>query len=143
VRWGLYVLAFLVVAVAGAVVWAIFTPALLFSGVVYHEIAPAYPLLEPLGLPLLASVAAVAGFLLPRGFWLWGVAVVSSRPLVEFLIMGEQSPWAMFGFSVVAFEAMLLLPVAVVCTLVAALGAGSRLLWRRLRGRSVLRGTSS
>ena len=61
-RWARYLLAFLVVAAAGAVVWANFTPAPLFSGVVYHEIAPAYPLLEPLGLPLLVSVSAVAGF---------------------------------------------------------------------------------
>ena len=142
-RWGRYALTFLVAAATGAVVWVIFTPAPLFSGVVYRGTAPAYPLLEPFGLPLLVSVAAVAGFLLPRGFWLWGVAVVSSRPLVEALLMGEHSPGAMFGFSWIFFEVMLLLPVVIMCTVAAALGAGSRLLWSRLRGRSVLRGTGS
>jgi hypothetical protein len=143
VRWARYVLASMVVAAAGAVVWVVFTPAPLFSGVVYREIAPAYPLLEPLGLPLLAFVAAVTGFLLPRGLWLWGVAAVSSRPLIEVILMGEQSPWSIFGFSTALFEVMLLLHAAVVCTVAAALGAGSRPLWGRLRGRSVLRGAGS
>jgi len=34
------------------------------------------------GLPLSALVAAVAGYLLPKGFWLWGVAVISLYPVL-------------------------------------------------------------
>jgi hypothetical protein len=47
VRWARYVLASIVVAAAGAVVWVVFTPAPLFSGVVYREIAPASPCSNP------------------------------------------------------------------------------------------------
>ena len=79
------VLVFEAAAVAVLAVWALST--LSVAGKLFGEgasvAAYSFPLFRFFGMPLLAMVAAVAGYLSPRGFWLWGIAVVTLRPMAE------------------------------------------------------------
>lgn len=66
------ILVFLATAVAGLAVWVMSAPSVagrLFGEGAYVA-AYSHPLLRFFGLPLLAIVATVAGYLSPRGFWL-------------------------------------------------------------------------
>ena len=93
-----------------------------------------------LRLPLSALVAAVAGYLLPKGFWLWGIATVSLDPLLFATIphgSGERLLKAWSLSELILVSAAILVGLVTIHTIAAALGAGSRLLWWRLRGESV------
>lgn len=131
-----YVIAFVALALIGLGAWAITAP-------------PSTPNLFAFGhsgFPLLALAAAVAGYLLPKGFPLWGVAVVCLHPVADagfaawlgprFMLVPEK----LTGTEVIGLALVLLgksVLFAVASTLTATLGAGMRLLRWRLRGESV------
>ena len=93
-----------------------------------------------LRLPLSALVAGVAGYQLSKGFWLWGVATVSLDPLL-FVITPYGSierlleAWSLGELILVS--AAVLVGLVTTHTVAAALGAGLRLLWWRLRREDV------
>lgn len=88
-----------------------------------------------------ALIALLAGYVLPRGFWLWGGAAVLLHPLAEAastnraLEAGVVDSSELGGLLVVTVVTLIV--YAVLCTIAAALGAGLRLLWWRLRGEPV------
>ena len=141
-------LVFLLSAVAGLVVWVFSTPAAsgkLFGGAAY-EAAYTHPLLSFFGLPLLIAIALVAGFVSPRGFWLWGVAAVFLQPFAYAWLTvwtssqgvpgtGENSIFQLLSLAFVT--ALILFALAIACTGGSAVGAGLRLLWWKLRGRQI------
>jgi hypothetical protein len=106
--------------------------------------------------PLLATVlvAAVAGYVSPRGFWLWGLAAACLRSVEQVLqqtyfwyfrypylpsdVQGQANGPPDYSVYVVLLlvETITFLMLAVVCTVSASAGAGLRLLVRRLSGRS-------
>jgi hypothetical protein len=141
-------LAFLAVALAGLAVLVVSTPSV--AGRLFGQEAfvasYSFPLFRIFGMPLLAIVTAVAGYLSPRGFWLWGIAAVSLRPVLEAWKASRANSLGAFGslgigeselLGLALVIAMIIFTSAVVCTVAAALGAGLRLLWGRLRGESV------
>lgn len=99
-------------------------------------------------------VAAVAGSVSPRGFWLWGLAAACLRPVEQVLqqtyfwyfrypylpsdVQRQANGPPDYSFYVVLLlvETITFLMLAVVCTVSASAGAGLRLLVRRLSGRS-------
>ncbi len=106
--------------------------------------------------PLLATVlvAAVAGYVSPRGFWLWGLATACLRPVEQIFQQiyfwyfrypylpsdvqeqANEPPDYSFYVVLLIVETMTFLLLAVACTVSASAGAGLRLLVRRLSGRS-------
>ena len=147
-RWRKYALAFLATALAGLVAWVLTTPAVAgrLLGDAAYVAAYSFPLFRYFGMPLLALVAVLVGYLLPKGFFLWGIALVSLRPIVE----AWQTSWAdsqgAFGPSgldgsqlagLLFVQVTILVVTVIVCTAAAALGAGLRLLWWWIRGESV------
>ncbi len=128
-----YIVAFLVVAILGLAV-RIYTP------VVVGELFGTNAFgLKFLGSRLLlpAIVAAVAGYVLPKGFFLWGVGVVFLHPLVEVWQTHRANEGGAFGpsgigdgqiFGLALLLVMMLTVYAFACTAAAALGAGLRLL---------------
>lgn len=100
------------------------------------------------GLRYYALLAFVAGFLFPRGFWLWGMAPFVLRPAaeealawwvktrgVEFVGEGAQIPHAAL--------LVLLAVLAVGATTASALGAALRLSPRALKALREARGAAS
>ena len=145
-----YVLALVTVALAGLAVWTVSTPAV--AGLVFGDAAyrAAYtvPIWAHFGLPLLALPPLVAGFALPKGFLLWGVAA----PLVyvpgSIWLMLRAGPEAVFRaadpgvgelLGLVFVNLSMLLVLTVACTVAAAIGSAARLLLWRLRGESIAR----
>jgi hypothetical protein len=142
VQWKKYVLAFLVVAIVGLAV-TIYAPAAV--GELFGVNAFSLKFLSSSLLPP-ALVAAVAGYVLPKGFFLWGVAVIFLHPLVEAWQTHRANAGGAFGPSGIGDEqilglalvlVMMLTGYAFACTVAVALGAGLRLLWWRLRGESL------
>lgn len=139
-----YAIAFAVLALAGAVAWVLSTPAVAvhFFGDAGYEAAYSSPVYGFLGLPLLALPPLLAGFVLPKGFFLWGIAAVlaylpgaawtylNAGPEVTFMTPG---PTAGQVLSLIFVQAMMFFGLALVCTAAAGLGAGVRVLvwWRR------------
>ncbi len=141
-RWKRYAVAFLVMAVAGLAV-RVYAPAIIGEMFGEGEFGLRF-FSSRLLLP--ALVAVVAGYLLPKGFFLWGLAVISLHPLVEAWKTRLADAGGAFGPSGIGNEqllglafvlVMMLLVYALACTLAAALGAGLRLLWWWIRGESV------
>lgn len=139
-----YGLAFAALVLSGAVIWVLSTPAaaVLLLGEVGYEAAYSSPVYGFLGLPLLALPPLVAGFALPKGFLLWGVASVLAYPpgaVWTYLRAGPEvtflTPDPTLGqiLSLVLVEVMMFVFLAVVCTGAAAIGGGVRALiwWRR------------
>ena len=86
-------------------------------------------------------VAAVAGFLLPRRFWLWAIAAPCLKPLEEAL--WSYYPAARAGvidssayFDLALFELTTLVVLVVLCAVFSGVGAGLRLLMERASSRS-------
>jgi hypothetical protein len=119
------ILTFLVTALAGLAVW-----------VLGLELDFRLPLhLTFFGPPLVvlvaALVAAVAGYVSPRYFWLWGLAVVCLRPVaVAFLLFYPAAHAGVIGpndFVGLAFgEVMFFVSFMILCTVGSAAGAGLR-----------------
>ncbi len=137
VCWRKYVLTFLVLAVVGLIVRMYgrgVVAGLLGEGLFY----PTF-FIPRLFLPALAG--AVAGFVLPKGFLLWGIAVVILQPIAEGLSISRALEAGVIESSqlggLVFFEVIMLVMLMLACTVAAVLGAGLRLLWWRLRGESV------
>lgn len=97
------------------------------------------------GVILYALLALAAGFLVPRGFYLWGVAIVLSHPFAALtltayqqshgadIVRGGVEGWVGYAFVLVAMT----MTTAVLTTVLSAAGAGLRLLVAHLRrGRS-------
>jgi hypothetical protein len=97
------------------------------------------------GVILYALLALVSGFVLPRGFYLWGVAVVITHPFAALalaayqqaqgadIVRGGAQGWVGFAFVLV----MMTFTTAMLTTMLSATGAGLRLLLGHLRrGRS-------
>lgn len=132
----------------GLVIWVISTPAVIggLLGDAAYEAAFSFPLYAFLGLPLLALPPLIAGFLLPKGFFVWGVATAlpslagalwtfpwsGAKAEVVFL---TPSPGAGQILSLVLVELTVFLFLAFVCTVSSGLGAGARYLIRWRRGR--------
>jgi hypothetical protein len=68
------ILVFLATVLAGLTVWVISTPVLayLLFGERAYVASYSYPIFFFDGLPFQVILAAVAGYAMPRGFWLWG-----------------------------------------------------------------------
>ncbi len=64
---------FVVLAWLGLVIWVFSTPSVAGSLLDGRFSAPVYGY-PFFGLPYYALLAFMAGFLFPRGFWLWGIA---------------------------------------------------------------------
>ena len=138
-----YVIAFVVLALAGAVVWVLSTPAVAvnFFGDVGYEAAYRSPVYGFLGLPLLALPPMIAGFALPKGVLLWGAAVALPYlpgAVVTYLMAGAEAtfmtpdPGAGQILGLVFVQVMMFLGLALACTVAAAIGAGVRaLVWWR------------
>lgn len=132
-----YVLAFLVAAVLGlaARVYGRDVVVVLFGEGLFNLTFVVPRLLLP------ALVALLVGYVLPKGFFLWGVAVLLLHPIAEAsavdlaLDAGVISSSDLSGLLVVT--AITLVVFMALCTVAAALGAGLRLLWWRVRGESV------
>ena len=97
------------------------------------------------GVVLYALLALAAGSVAPRGFYLWGVAVVLSHPFAALalaayqqaqgadIVRGGAQGWVSFAFVLV----MMTFTTAMLTTVLSAMGAGLRLLLGHLRrGRS-------
>lgn len=139
-----YGLAFSALVLAGAVVWGFSTPAAagILLGEAGYEAAYSSPLYGFIGLPLLALPPLIVGFLLPRGFFLWGVASVlaylpgavwtylNAGPEVTFLTP-DPSIGQILGLVFVEF--VMFVSLALVCTVAAGIGAALRAFvwWRR------------
>ena len=139
-----HVIAFVMLAFAGAVVWLLSTPAVAvnFFGEAGYEAAYRSPVYGFLGLPLLALPPLVAGFALPKGFFLWGAAVALPYlpgAVVTYLMAGAEAtfmtpdPGAGQVLGLVFVDVMMFLGLALVCTVAAGVGAGLRAIfwWRR------------
>lgn len=157
-----WILTFLATALAGLAVRQLIAFGTFFKGLLFH--LPGYDdaggslsqsaLQEQIladwwltvwGPPLATVlVAAVAGYVSPRRFWLWGLAAVCLRP-VEVVLL-EILPLFYLGFQGVVgpphyallllFETVTFLMLAVTCVVSASAGAGLKLLVRRPSGRS-------
>lgn len=139
-----YALAFAALILAGAVVWVLSTPAvaIILLGEAGYEAAYSSPVYGFLGLPLLALPPLVAGLSLPKGFFLWGAAVVlpylpgavwtylNAGPEVTFT---TPDPSAGQILSLAFVEIMMFFGLALVCAFAAGVGAGIRALvwWRK------------
>lgn len=93
------------------------------------------------GVILYAVLALASGFLSPKGFYLWGVAIVLTHPFAALalatyqqaqgadIVRGEAGGWVGFAFVLV----MMTFTTAVLTTMLSAMGAGLRLLLDHLR----------
>lgn len=131
-RWTKYLVGFVVVALVGLVVWMPQVVPVIGEAFVGVWIDP---FLE-LGLTLLLTF--LAGYALPEGFWLWGVAAVSLRipfeatstgGAVEAGVLSESDVGGLILVIVITYALTILL-----LTASSALGAGLRSLRRRSRG---------
>jgi hypothetical protein len=143
---GRYVVVFWELVLAGLVIWALSTPAVavILFGEAAYEAAYSSPLYGFLGLPLLAVPPLIAGFVLPKGFFMWGVATVLphlvgaawtfpwSRAEAEVVFM-TPNPGAGQILGLVFVELMIFISLVLVCTVSSGIGAGARylILWRR------------
>ena len=97
------------------------------------------------GVVLYVLLALVAGSVAPRGFYLWGVAIVFTHPFAALalaayqqaqgadIVRGGAQGWVSFAFVLM----MMTFTTAMLMTMLSAMGAGLRLLLDRLRrGRS-------
>lgn len=137
-----WVLASLATAVVGLVIWIFATPAIageLFGREAY-EAAYSWPIFRFFGLPSLALVSAVVGYIFPRGFWLWGITVVCLHPVANIVLDLYQQSRGAFGPSgletpevmgLVFVRVMIFVVLAVLCTFSASMGAALRLLIKR------------
>jgi len=148
---------FLAAALLGFVVWGRRTP--VFSSTPLGDWADrleALPFYVELFLPPLvaASVALAFGLLIPKRFWLWGLAVFSTYPFVRtweevslfrdnpcFPEAGGASCYRdLFAPEFIPFfvltESASALVLLILCVGAAALGSGVRVLLRRLGGGS-------
>lgn len=90
-----------------------------------------------------ALLALAAGFVSPRGFYLWGIAVVLTHPFAALaltsyrqaegadIVRGGAQGWAGYAFVLV----LLAFTTATLATVLSAMGAGLRLLSGHLGGR--------
>jgi hypothetical protein len=133
-------LTFLATALAGLTVSAMSTTSAMMALFGSQAFSPLFDfLVSGFGLPLVL-VAAVAGYVSPRRFWLWGLAAVCLRPVVIVLSTypavraGVIGPSDYLGLAVV--HAMFLSTLAALCTAGSGAGAGLRLLVGRTWGRT-------
>jgi len=97
---------------------------------------------------LLSGLGRLGGRVRPaQGVFLWGFAVVLLHPLAEARQTQRANEWGAFGPSgigdpelmgLILVYVAILSVFAVVFTVAAAIGAGLRLLWWRLRGEPAL-----
>ncbi len=84
-------------------------------------------------------VAAVAGYVSPRGFWLWGFAAVFLWSVEQVFTMRYAASYGVIGPSdypgLAVVVAVMFVTFVVVCTAGSGAGAGLRLLVRWLSGR--------
>jgi len=85
------ILIFAITAVVGLAVWVGIA---IVSG---KEEAWDSSLFFTIGLPVMLCASGVAGYIEPRRFWLWGIAVVSLQPII-LLYNSEFGPLFMVGF---------------------------------------------
>lgn len=125
-------------ALLGLLVWALSTPSVAgyFLGERFYRAAYSFPFY--FGLPLYASLALLAGFFFPKGFWLWGAALFCLTPIADAALawwvearVGDvpgQAPLASVSYALTLV--MMAFGLGVAATLVSALGAGLRVLPR-------------
>lgn len=136
-----YVLAFLAAALAGLAirVYALNVVVGLFGAEPGDRLFIFLP--EVRGLLVPALIALLVGYVLPKGFFLWGIAVVLLHPLVEAVWINRALGAGVVASSelsgLIIITATEIIVFMVLCTIAAALGAGLRLLWWRFRGESV------
>ncbi len=135
---------FLATTLTGLVLWALSRPMVagaLFGSQAY-EVFFSGPFLVFFGpLPLAVLVAAIAGYVSPRRFWLWGLAVVLLRPVLDVLLYFNPARQAgVIGLSeyigLAVIEVMIFMSLVALCTAGSGAGAGLRLLVRRTSQRS-------
>jgi hypothetical protein len=138
---GRYAVVFCAVAVAGLAGWVLGTPVVAgwLLGEAAYERAYSFPPFILGGLPLAVVVAAVAGYLLPKAFWLRGFAAVSLHPVAEASLVAVQVDRGVVKTSelggLVFVLAVILRTKAGAATLGSLVGAGLRMLWRYSRKR--------
>lgn len=132
---------FVALALLGLVAWGLSTPSVAGSllGERYYRAAYSFPFY--LGLIPYASLAFMAGFFFPKGFWLWGAAPMSfasvANVALAWLLESRGSrvigdgPAATLAYAVAVV--MMALGFAFMATGASALGADIRLLPRILR----------
>lgn len=141
---GRYGIVFAMLVLLGFVIWALSTPTVAgrLLGEPGYEAAYSSPVYGFFGLPLLALPALVAGILLPKGFFIWGFAVVLAYVPGNVWLTARTDPEVTFLtpepgmgqiLSLAFVEAMIFLFLALACTAAAGVGAGLRALfwWRR------------
>ena len=143
-----WIRAFSVTAVAGLLLWVLGSPGIptRFLGLNTNSaVIPIMGFFRDYNLVLLAAVAAVAGYLKPNGFWLWGMAAVSLRLFANFgftmylafsgdLDVSSDLLTAREVAGVAVLEVVTQLFVAVLCTGAALAAAGLRLVVDRVFG---------
>lgn len=137
-----YVLVFLATALAGLAV-RVYAHSLIvgLSGAEPGDLL--FALTTEIGrLVLPALVALLVGFILPKGFFLWGIAVVLTHPLYELMWNNRALEAGVLESSelnklFLGQTIQIVFFVAPLCTVTAAPGAGLRLLWWWMRGESV------
>ena len=123
-------------ALLGLVAWRLSTPSVAGSllGERFYRAAYSFPFY--FGLTPYASLAFLAGFFFPRGFWLWGAALLSLAPFANAAlawilesrgahVIGD-GPAAALAYAVTVVA--LAIGFALMATIVSALGAGLRVL---------------
>ena len=95
------------------------------------------------GVALYALLALASGFAVPKGFYLWGVAIVLTHPFAALalaayrhaqgadIVLGGAQGWVGFAFVLV----LMTFTTAMLTTMLSAMGAGLRLLSDHLRRR--------
>lgn len=92
-RWKRYALAFVAAALAGLAA-RVYGPSV--AEELFRREAFRFVLFAP-GMLLSALVATVVGYIFPKGFFLWGFAVVLLHPLAEARQTQRANEWGAFG----------------------------------------------
>lgn len=135
-----WAITFATITIAGLVLWLLASPAIAVQVLGDGFYANAFPFFSDYEIPLLAIIAAMAGYFMPRGFWLWGLAAVSLRLVANLVftfhlgLSGLLEP--SFGIEEAAgyvlLEIIIQTVVATICTAASLAGASLRWLTRWL-----------
>lgn len=130
--------AFLLAAMLGAVIWLIseaVLPERLIGSNLGYDLTHSF-LFDSFGFPAAIILAGIVGFVVRRGFWLWGMAIALPVPVVEMIQTRSAVEQGVIELSasmgIITIAVTVSIELAVVCTANSALGAGLRLLSGRI-----------
>ena len=136
-RW---IFGFSLTAVLGLVIWLFTFPARISERLdvvwtlLYGQNGPVLSPFFTAGIPIMLVVSTIVGYLLPKGFWLWGIAVVSLQPVPLTVVTYSESVGGLTKLILYLIASVILsLLLAVPCTLGSFLGAALSSLVNYLR----------